>query len=139
MADEDSDAITEGQYREALMTSLANISAAQLHIAGIAVAAVRADGSIALRPPTPEETAGRMMAGDIPTPTVLPGKTSTRWGDGGPLVWVFTPPPPFGADVEIVCSPDQSEVVGFRCMAVRKYPGGERKKWRTQWIEEPEI
>lgn len=81
----------------------------------------------------PEERAMR----DGPTPRVVPGRTSTLHGDGGPLQWVLYPPAPYN-DAEIICSPDGESDIGMRCHVVKKAIGGERQKW---WLmpypEEP--
>ena len=132
----------ERLVRDAILQSsvhLANIAAAQLHMAGIAVAEVRANGSISLRGPTPEETAMRQMAGTAPAPPVAPGKMVPLMGDGGPISWVFTPPPPYNTAVEIVCSPDETDPIAMRCMAIRKFPGARRVKYQAKWEEVPEL
>ena len=104
------------------------------HLNMLALAAMQQSGMIQVdfddndnfvtRIVTPEEREMR----DAPTPRVVPGRTSTLHGDGGPLQWVLYPPAPYN-DVEIVCSPDGETEIGMRCHVVKKVIGGERQTW----------
>lgn len=105
-----------------------NISAALLHMAGVAVAYVQ-DDQVKLRAPTEE---------DGPQPRRMPGAVSTRWGDGGPIAWVFTPPVPYN-DMEMVCVPDNSIDPAMRCTVRKKMVGGEVAQYDVSFTKKEPL
>ena len=114
--------------------SLSTMALMALHQSGVVDAVMDQDGKIEARILSDEERQAR----GAPTPRIVPGKTSTLMGDGGPLQWVLSPPAPFN-DVEIVCSPDGDSPIGMRCYAVRKVIGGERQRYELFWVEPATI
>jgi hypothetical protein len=106
-----------------------NISAALLHMAGVAVAYIE-DDQIRLREVTPED--------NQPVQRRQPGHVSTRWGDGGPVAWVFMPTAPC-SDMEIVCVPDASTELGLRCVVNRKVVGGEIARYEVSFTKQEKI
>lgn len=96
-----------------------NVSAALLHMSGVAVAYLEND-QIKLRAPTENDNVQPVRR--------VPGNVSTRWGDKEAVAWVFMPTAPCN-DMEIVCVPDASAELGMRCVVNRKIIGGEMARY----------
>ena len=121
-------------YVRSMAVSLENLALTALAQANVISIEVGEDGKII---PTILSAEERASLARRPT-RVLPGETSTLWGDEGPLAWVLTPPAPFN-DVEIACSPDDTTGIGMRCHATKKLPGARRVRYRAEWHKEEDI
>ena len=111
-----------------IATDMTHVSAALLKMAQLAHVTITDEGALEVRAITP----GEELPGSTSPMRFEPGQVKVHGGAGGPLAWVFVPPPPYNA-VEIVCSPDEKSPVGMRCYAEQRVAGGERVKYQIDW------